>query len=172
MVPGLGLANAGAVMVGQNMGAGKPDRATGSGWMIVRHFELLAVPVAAVYIVLAPLLISVFADHPEVIRIGAAYLRFLAATFPFVAVSVVLGRVVGGAADTVAPAVMTGIGQLLLRVSAAYFLTGTVGMGPTGIWLAINLSDMAQAGMFGFYFRSGMWQQRYYRHRAKLETSL
>jgi Na+-driven multidrug efflux pump len=170
MVPGSGLATAGAVMVGQNMGAGKPDRAMQSGWETVKRFEMLAVPVAVLYMVLAPVLVSVFVNNPQVVRTGAEYLRFLAATFPFLAFSIVLGRAVSGAGDTVAPAVMTGLGQLLVRVSAAYLLARTFAMGATGIWLAVNVSDVLQAVLFIFYFRSGMWQRRYYRHRARLEA--
>jgi putative MATE family efflux protein len=169
MVPGMGLANAGAVMVGQNMGAGKPDRARSSGWATVRHFEMLAVPMAVVYIALAPLLLRIFSDNAEVVRTGSVYLRFLAATFPFLAVSLVLGRAVSGAGDTVAPAALTGLGQLLLRVPTAYFMALAVGLGPLGIWLAVNASDLCQAGMFALYFRSSLWQKRYYRHRGALE---
>jgi putative MATE family efflux protein len=170
MVPGSGLATAGAVMVGQNMGAGKPDRAMQSGWETVKRFEMLAVPVAALYMVLAPVLVALFVDNPQVIRTGAEYLRFLAATFPFLAFSIVLGRAVSGAGDTVAPAVMTGLGQLLVRVPMAYLLARTFAMGATGIWLAVNVSDVFQAVLFIFYFRSGMWQRRYYRNRARLEA--
>ncbi len=170
--PGAGLSNVGAVMVGQNMGAGKPDRASKAGWETVKHYLAFAVPAAIGYIVFAPRLIGIFSNNADVIGIGSVYLRFLGVTFPFVATSVVLARAMSGAGDTFAPAVLTAIGQLLLRVPAAYLLALTLAMGPMGIWLGINASEVVQAVLMALYFHGGWWQNKYYRHREKLESRL
>jgi len=170
--PGFGLSAVGAVMVGQNMGAGRADRAERSVWETVTHYQAFAIPAAIVYVVMAPRLIGVFSRNPEVIGIGATYLRYLGVAFPFVACSIVLGRSMNGAGDTLAPALMTAVGQLGLRLPLAFVLGLLTPMGATGIWLGICGADAAQSVLFVFYFRSGRWKQKYYRHRVRLEQQV
>ena len=169
MVPGHGFANAAAVLVGQNMGAQQPDRATESAWKTVLYFEFIAIPVATIFVIFAPQLVAIFAREPEVIRIGASFLRYLGVTFPFLAFSLILSQAMNGAGDTATPTLVNAIGQLGVRIPLAYLLALTVGMGPTGIWLGLNGSDVAQGLGMILLFKSGHWKKVYARHREKLE---
>ncbi len=72
--------------------------------------------------------------------------------------------------DTIAPAVMTGISQLGIRIPIAYALVFIFGWGTNGIWLSINISDIFQGLVAIWYFKRGFWQERYRRHRAILES--
>ncbi len=169
MVPGLGFANSASVLVGQNMGAKQPERATESAWRTVLYYEFIAIPLATIFIIFAPQLVAIFAKQPEVIRIGTSFLRYLGVTFPFLALSLVLGQAMNGAGDTAAPTIINAIAQLGVRIPLAYIFALVVGMGSSGIWLGINASDIAQGLGMVFLFKSGHWKKVYAKHREKLE---
>jgi putative MATE family efflux protein len=171
MVPGFGLASASAVVVGQNLGAERPRRAKLAAWRTVLYYECFAVPVAAMYVVLARHIVGLFTDHPEVIGTGATFLRYLGVTFPFLAFSLVLGQSMNGAGDTRTPTVVTAFGQLLFRIPLAYLLALVAALGTTGIWLGINASDIAQGLLMVLLFQTGVWQRAYLRHQAALGVS-
>lgn len=171
MMFGFGMGNACAVVIGQNMGADSSHRAVQSGWKALTYYELMVIPAAAIFFIFAPQIIGVFNEHPEVVKIGSEFMRFMAFTFPFLAAALILGKGINGAGDTIAPAVMTGIAQLGLRIPVSYILALFFGMGPTGIWLGINSSDVAQGLAMVWYFKRGFWQKRYYQHRAILEET-
>lgn len=169
MMLGLGMGAACSVLIGQNMGAGYPDRAKGSGEKTLKYYEFIVIPMALLFFIFSPHIIGIFSSYPDVIRIGSSLLRFIAVTLPFLASALILGRGISGAGDTIAPAVMTGIAQLGLRIPVAYVMALVFGLGTNGIWLGINASDICQGLAMMWYFRRGFWQKRYHRHRAILE---
>ncbi|MBN1521448.1 MAG: MATE family efflux transporter [Candidatus Aureabacteria bacterium] len=169
MMLGLGMGAACAVLIGQNMGAGHPERATESGTKTLKYYELIIAPIAILFFVFSPHIIGVFNDHPDVVSIGSSFLRFIAVTLPFLAMALILSRGINGAGDTVAPAVMTGIVQLGLRIPVAYVMALAFGLGTNGIWLGINASDVCQGLAMMWYFQRGFWQKRYHKQRAILE---
>ena len=169
MVPGFGFANAASVLTGQNLGAGQPDRASRSTWRTVLYYEFLAIPVSILFIAFAPHLIAFFNDYPGVVSIGATYMRYLGATFPFLAFTLVLGQAMNGAGDTRATTIVNAIGQLLVRIPLAYILALALGIGATGIWLGINASDISQGILMIFVFQMGHWKTAHAKHREKLE---
>jgi len=169
MMLGFGMSAACAVLIGQNMGAARSERATKSGWKTLKYYEFIVMPIAVLFFIFAPGIIGVFNDNAEVVSIGSNFLRFIAVTLPFLAAALILGRGISGAGDTIAPAAMTGIAQLGLRIPVAYILVLGFGMGNNGIWLGINASDICQGLAMMWYFKHGFWQKRYYVHRAFLE---
>ena len=171
MMLGFGMGIACAVLIGQNMGANQPERAMRSGWKALKYYEFITIPIAVLFFIFSPHIVSIFNNHPEVVKIGSNFLRFIAITLPFLASAVVFGRGVSGAGDTIAPAVITGISQLGLRVPVAYIMALAFGLGTNGIWLSINVSDIFQGLIMAWYFRRGFWQKRYYKHRAILEQA-
>jgi len=170
MVPGFGFANSAAVLVGQNLGAQQPERAAKSAWWTLLFYEFIAVPIAIIFIIFAPQLIAFFTDNTEVIILGTSFLRYIGFTIPFLAISLVLSQAMNGAGDTRTPTIIQFIGQLLLRVPFAYYLALVVGMNATGIWLGINLSDMATGTGTAVLFNSGRWKKIYAKHRRVLEA--
>jgi len=171
MMLGFGMGIASSVLIGQNLGAGQPERAMQSGKDTLKYYELIVIPAAALFFIFSPQIIGVFNDYPEVVRIGTNLLRFIAVTLPFLASTLIFGRGLSGAGDTIAPAVMTGITQLGLRIPVAYLMALAVGLGTNGIWLGINASDVVQGVAMFWYFRKGYWQKRYQKHREVLEEA-
>jgi len=168
MMIGFGMGTASSILIGQNMGASRPDRAVKSGWKALKYYEMIILPVAVIFFIFSRQIVAVFSSYPEVVSIGSDFLRFIAVTLPFLASAIILGRGISGAGDTVGPAIMTGITQLGLRVPIAYALVLFFGMGSNGIWLGVNVSDFFHGLMMMWYFKSNIWQKRYYAHRAAL----
>ena len=168
MVPGFGFASAAAVLVGQNLGAGKPERAKKSAWQAVMYYEIIAIPLAVLFLIFAQPLVGIFNDHPEVITIGSSFLRYLAVTFPFLAFSLVFSQALNGAGDTKTATLINAIGQLLFRVPFAYFCALVLGLGYKGIWLGINASDVVQGIGMIIVFNLGHWQKVFLEHKKKL----
>ncbi|MBN1869245.1 MAG: MATE family efflux transporter [Candidatus Omnitrophica bacterium] len=169
MMLGLGMGSACSVLIGQNMGAGLPERAMRSGKETLKYYEFIVIPVAVLFFIFSPNLIAVFNNHPDVVDIGSSFLRFIALTLPFLAMALILGRGITGAGDTIAPAAMTGVAQLGLRIPVSYAMALTLGLGTNGIWLGINVSDICQGLAMMWYFKRGYWQKRYHKHRAIIE---
>ena len=168
MVPGFGFASAAAVLVGQNLGAGKPERAKKSAWRAVMYYEIIAIPLAVLFFIFAQSLVGIFNDHPEVITIGSSFLRYLAITFPFLAFSLVFSQALNGAGDTKTATLINAIGQLVFRVPFAYFCALVLGLGYKGIWLGINASDVVQGIGMIIVFNLGHWQKVFLEHKKKL----
>jgi putative MATE family efflux protein len=169
MMLGLGMGAACSVLIGHNMGAGLPERASRSGKETLKYYEFIVFPVAVLFFIFSPHIIGIFNSHPDVVIIGSSLLRFIAVTLPFLAVALILGRGITGAGDTIAPAVMTGVAQLGLRIPVAYVLALILNLGTNGIWIGINVSDICQGLAMMWYFKRGYWQKRYHKHRAILE---
>ncbi|MCW1734464.1 MATE family efflux transporter [Anaerorudis cellulosivorans] len=168
MVPGFGFASAAAVLVGQNLGAGKPERAKKSAWRAVIYYELIAIPLAILFLIFAQPIVGIFNDHPEVITVGSSFLRYLAVTFPFLAFSLVFSQALNGAGDTKTATLINAIGQLVFRIPFAYLCALTLGLGYQGIWLGINASDIVQGLGMIVVFNSGHWQKVFIEHKKKL----
>jgi len=169
MVPGMGMANATGIVMAQNLGSGQPDRAHKAGWAAVRLYEFIAIPAGIAFLLFAPQLIGIFSGNFEVIKEGASFLRWTALTFPFLAFAMVLSNGINGVGDTFAPAVMTACFQLGMRIPLCYVLAHGAGFGPAGIWIGFNLPIVLQAVVMVWYFRRGLWEKRYLRHRHILE---
>lgn len=169
MMFGFGVGGAAAVLIGQNMGAANFKRATRSGWEALKYYEIIVFPIAVLFFIFSSQIIGVFNNHPEVIKIGRSSLRFISFTLPFLASALILGRGITGAGDTLAPAIMTGVVQLGLRIPVAYVMAIIFGLGTNGVWLSINVSDICQGLVMVWYFKRGYWRKRYSKHRVVLE---
>jgi len=169
MMFGFGMGIAASILIGQNMGAGQPRRAEKSGWKALQYYEFMVIPLAIIFFIFAPRIISIFSNEAEVIKIGSSLLRFVALTMPFLASPLVLGRGISGAGDTIAPAIMTGIFQLGVRIILAYSLVLVFRLGYIGIWMGINASDICQGLVMVWYYKRGFWQKQYLKHRNILD---
>jgi len=160
MMPGFGLAQAAATMVGQNLGAGKPKRAEKSAWISTGFYEIFMVISAAVFFLWSRDVVKFFSSDPEVISMGETYMRLVALSFVFIALSIVLGRAMMGAGDTLSPTIITGISLFLVRIPLALFLAQTRDLGTLGLWAGIAASNLAQGLFMTFWFTRGRWKNK------------
>lgn len=160
LLPSWGLSNAAATMVGQSLGARKPDRAEQSVWRAGFYNMLFLGAVGVVFIGLAPLIVRAFTADPEVARYAVQALRIVSAGYLFYAYGMVLSNSFNGAGDTVTPTVIN-IGCFwLFEIPLAYLLARPLGLGPKGVFAAITLAFSLLAVVSVLVFRQGRWKTR------------
>jgi len=158
LLPAWGLGNAAATLVGQNLGAEKPDRAERSVWRASKYNAIFMTAIGILMIALAPQIVSLFSTEPEVIRYGTSCLRILGVGYPMYAVGMIIIQALNGAGDTTTPSVMNFICFWLLQIPLAYWLATTAGFGPNGVFLAIVIAESVLTVMGVAVFRKGKWR--------------
>ncbi len=170
---GNAFGTAAMALVGQNLGAGQPQRALRSGWVAFWLGCGVMCTMGVVFFVFAPEMFALFcplAEQRPVIDAGVPVLRLVAFSMPAVASCIVFTYALRGAGDTRVPVLFTWIGFVVVRVPLAYCLTrsvvdlgifGTIpgwNLGLFGAWLAM-VADLGVRGVFFWYrFAGGRWQ--------------
>lgn len=160
ILPAWGMSNAAATLVGQNLGAGKPQRAEDSAWLCMRYNLALMVALGLALIVFADPLIGLFSPSAEVHRIGVHSLRIMAAGYGFFAVGMVMVQAINGAGDTDTPMVINFFCFWLLQIPLGWILALPAGMGPDGVFVAVVVAEGLMAAIAAWIFRRGRWKLR------------
>jgi len=159
MVPAMALAQANATAVGQNLGAGLPDRAALSVKNSALLITLVLLPLTALTTIFGGPLTRIFVDDPEVVRHGADMLRITSfSVFVFGLISVLYGAFQGAGHTT--PVMVVNVSRLwLIRIPASWLMAVVLGMGPIGLWWAMNLSNVLAALAALAWFLRGDWRR-------------
>jgi putative MATE family efflux protein len=160
LLPSWGMSNAVATLVGQNLGAGKPERAERSVWIVGLYNMVFLIGVMLSFLWGAEPLIAVFSSDPEVQRLGALCLRIVSYGYAFYAWGMVLVQAFNGAGDTATPTWINLGCYWLFQIPLALALAGALGYGPTGVFLAITLAESLLALVGLVVFRRGAWKRR------------
>jgi putative MATE family efflux protein len=160
LLPAWGLANAAATLVGQSLGAGKPDRAERSAWMAARYNLAFLGLTGLLFIVEAPRIVSAFTQDPAVAEVAVYGLRAVSAGFPFYAFGMVLTQAFNGAGDTFTPT-MINIGVFwFFEVPLALLLAARTPLGPRAVFLSVLAAYSLMAIVGAVLFRRGRWKAR------------
>jgi putative MATE family efflux protein len=159
ILPAWGLANAAATLVGQNLGAGKPERAEQSVWKAAFYNMLFLLSVSIVFFTFARPLMSFFTDVPTVIDAGVLSLRIICVGYVFFAYGMVISQAFNGAGDTRTPMFINLFCFWMLEIPLSYFLSVTLGMGLAGVCWAIAGSETVLAILAVIIFRKGRWKK-------------
>jgi putative MATE family efflux protein len=158
LLPSWGMANAAATMVGQSLGAGKPDRAERSVWIAGFYNMIFLGVVGLAFVLGAPVLVSLFTSDPAVVPYGVACLRYVSYGFLFYAYGMVLTQAFNGAGDTWTPTWLNLFVFWLWEIPLAYVLAKVLGWGPRGVFLAITVAFSTLAVASAAVFRRGHWK--------------
>ena len=158
-LPAWGLGNAAATMVGQNLGAGRPDRAERSAWLAARYNTVFMTAVGTLIFVLASVISGLFSSDPDVVRIGTHCLRILGVGFPVYAVGMIIVQALNGAGDTTTPTVVNLISFWALQIPLAYWLATQLLDSPDGVFAAIVISESVMTVLGVLVFRRGRWRR-------------
>jgi MATE family, multidrug efflux pump len=160
LLPSWGLSNAAATMVGQSLGAGKPDRAERAVWIAGGYNMLVLGAVGVLFIVFADPIVGLFTQDPVAAPTGVLALRTMSYGFVFYALGMVLTQSFNGAGDTWTPTWINLACFWLWEIPLAYFLARVAGLGPFGVFLAITVGYSTLALVSAVLFRRGRWKLR------------
>jgi putative MATE family efflux protein len=160
LLPSWGLSNAAATMVGQSLGAGKPERAERAVWVAARYNMYFLGAAGLLFVIFATPIIRLFTSEPEVVKHGADALRVVSAGYLFYAYGMVLTQSFNGAGDTWTPTWINLFCFWLWEIPLAYVLAIWLGMGPYGVYLAITIAFSTLAVVSALLFKRGRWKTR------------
>lgn len=158
ILPAVGLANAAATLVGQNLGAGKPERAERSVWL-AGGLNAGLLGIAGLFFVLFPdLVVSVFTADAGVAGYARDCLRIVGYGYAFYGLGMVMESSFNGAGDTWTPTYLNFFIFWLFEIPLAYVLATHYGLGPQGVFWAITIAFSMLAVVAALLFRRGKWK--------------
>jgi putative MATE family efflux protein len=160
LLPSWGLSNAAATMVGQALGAKKPERAERAVWMAARYNLVFLGVIGLLFVVFARAIVSLFTADPAVAPYAVDCLRIVALGFLFYAYGMVLTSSFNGAGDTWTPTWLNLFVFWLWEIPLAYALAIVLDMGPRGVFVAITVAYSTLAVLSAWLFKKGRWKTR------------
>jgi putative MATE family efflux protein len=160
ILPSWGLSNAAATLVGQNLGAKRPDRAEKSVWRTGFYNMLFLGAIGVFFIFSAEPVVRLFTHDPAVVPLAASCLRILSYGNIAYAYGMVMLQAFNGAGDTVTPTLVNFFGFWLLEIPLAYFLAIPGGMRSNGVFLSIVIAEAFIAGVSIILFKRGRWKRQ------------
>lgn len=158
LLPSWGISNASATLVGQNLGANKPDRAERSAW-VTGGVNVVLLSVFGLIMILFPgVFIRFFTDDAEVIRTGITGLRIVSAGFMAYGMGMVMVNSFNGAGDTATPTWINIIAFWMIEIPLAYTLGISAGMEEKGVFIAIVIAETIMTLLAIVIFRRGKWK--------------
>ncbi len=155
-LPAIAVARGVETMTGQNIGAGKPDRAGTAADFAAKTMFVILTGLGLFALVAAEPIVAIFTNDPEVIREGSTFLRWVAPSFGFIGVMRAYSGSFRGAGKTLTAAVIAVIMLGMIRIPVAY--TASLNFGSEGIWLAFPISNVAGALIAYTWYRRGTWR--------------
>lgn len=158
MMPAWGLSNAAATLVGQNLGAGHPERAESSVWKIGVYNMIFLIAVSFVYFFGSETLVGIFSDDATVIAIGAEWLRILSYSYFVYGWWMVSVQAFNGSGDTKTPTKINLVFFWLIQIPLSYFLAIQLGWQHSGVFWGVFISETS-VGLFTLWlFKKGKWK--------------
>lgn len=158
LMPAWGMSNAAATLVGQNLGAQRPDRAESAVWRIGAYNMIFMVAVSVIYFVYNESLIRLFSADPVVISIGGEWLRILSYSYFVYGWWMVSVQAFNGAGDTLTPTKINLVFFWAIQIPLSYFLAITLDWQQSGVFWGVFVSETA-VGLFTLWlFGKGKWK--------------
>jgi len=161
LLPAWGMANAAATLVGQNLGAGQPERAERAAWLVgIANMVLLGL-VSVIFIAIPDTFLGFFinpVDEPVVSQSGTTVLRLVSFGFLVYAIGMVMINAINGAGDTATPIWINFIAFWLLEIPLAFLFVKVLGMQINGVCYAILIGEAALTFIAIAIFRRGRWK--------------
>ncbi|MDP6612527.1 MAG: MATE family efflux transporter [Candidatus Hydrothermarchaeota archaeon] len=158
-MPGIGFAVAATALVGQNLGAKERKKAYAMGWETSKLCVGFMTLVGVILFIFPREFILFFTRDESVIELGILYLRLVAISQPFLALTFVLTGALDGAGDTRRVMYITIFGLWFFRLPLAYFLGITMGYGVLGAWIAMIIDIFVRSLALVYRFKSKKWME-------------
>lgn len=158
LLPGWGLSNAAATLVGQNLGALQPARAEKAAWFSAHLTAIFLGICSIIFISGSGIFIGFFNEDPGVIEVGRLGLSIICLGYVFFGYGMVMSQSLNGAGDTRTPTIINLSVLWGFQIPLAYFLAKYVGWGAMGVFVAIAISHSLHAIISTWVFKKGRWK--------------
>lgn len=159
LMPAWGMSSAAASLVGQNLGAKKPERAEESVWKTSTYCSIFMGFVSIFYLVFAPQIIEIFNETADVVKYGSLCLRIIAGGYVFYGYGMIVLNAFNGAGDTKTPTYINFVCFWLLQLPFAYIMAITLNYGPVGVFWSITLGEVVMTIISIIWFKKGHWKR-------------
>ena len=159
ILPAWGLSNAAATLVGQNLGAGKPERAANSVMLTAKYNAIFMSFVMVLFLFFSQPIIEIFSSEAEVIKYGALSLQIIGSAYIFYGIGMVMMAALNGAGDTKTPTYISFFCFWLFQIPLAYFLAKYLDWKSTGAFIAVPIAETLIALIAFYFFKSGKWKE-------------
>jgi putative MATE family efflux protein len=158
LMPAWGMANAAATLVGQNLGAGNPDRAESTVWKIGMYNMVFMLAVSVIYFVFNRSLMEIFSSDTGVVLVGAKWLRILSYSYFVYGWWMVTTQAFNGSGDTRTPTKINFVFFWLIEIPLCYVLAITLGWGYSGVFWGVFFAETAVGLVSLWLFSRGKWK--------------
>jgi putative MATE family efflux protein len=158
ILPSWGLSNAAATLVGQNLGAGKPERAEQAVWRTGLYNMLFLGSLGIFFVFFAEPIVRLFTQDPAVVPLAATCLRIVSYGNIGYAYAMVMLQAFNGAGDTVTPTIVNFFGFWLLEIPLAYWLAISMRLQSNGVYYSIVIAEGSIAVASAVLFKRGKWK--------------
>jgi Na+-driven multidrug efflux pump len=158
LMPSFGMSNAAATLVGQNLGAKRPDRAEQAVWQACRYNLVFLGSIGLIFFLFAGPIVSVFTPELEVRAYASSALRIVSAGFLFYAYGMVVSQSFNGAGDTWTPTIINLAVFWCFEVPLAWTLSHYTPLAARGVFAALAIAFCTFAVVVVLVFRRGRWK--------------
>lgn len=159
ILPSWGMANAASTLVGQNLGAGQPDRAEKSAWRAGYFNMIFTGVVSLISLLFAPFFIGLFTEDPLVASSGVMALRIIAGGYVLYGWGMIVTQAINGAGDTFTPTMLNIVFFWLVETPLAYLLALRLEWGQSGVYWSIVIAESLMTVAAILVFRRGKWKK-------------
>jgi putative MATE family efflux protein len=160
ILPAWGVANAAATLVGQNLGARRPERAERAVWVTGAWNMAFMAVVTVIFVAFAGAIVAPFSADAETTAVGTRSLRIISYGYVFYAWGMVMLQAFNGAGDTATPTKINFFVFWVFQIPLAWILSRSLDMGPSGVFWAIAIAYSLSAIVGVFLFRGGKWKEK------------
>jgi putative MATE family efflux protein len=160
ILPSWGLSNAAATLVGQNLGAGHPERAEKAVWRTGLYNMTFLGLVGVVFIFFPVPIVRLFTHDPDVVPLGAACLRIISYGNLGYAYFMIMMQAFNGAGDTITPTIVNFFGFWLFEIPLAWCLAIPLHMRSNGVFFSIAIAQTSMAIVSAILFKQGKWKKQ------------
>lgn len=158
LLPSWGISNAAATLVGQNLGAKKPERAERAVWLTAVANMILLGSFGLVMVLFPATFIGLFINDSDVVASGIYGLRIISIGFVAYALGMVLVNAFNGSGDTITPTRINIVAFWIIEIPIAYLLAVKSGLDENGVFVAIVIAESLMTIMSLYFFRKGKWK--------------
>lgn len=159
LMPAWGMSNAAATLVGQNLGAKQPERAEQSVWRTAKYNAIFMICVSFLFVVFAEFFVGLLNKDAAVVKTGVTALRIISLGYVFYGVGMVIVNAFNGAGDSKTPTWINLFWFWIFQIPFSYLMAKSLGLGTTGVFIAIVVTETMISITSIILFRRGKWKE-------------